>query len=231
LVDLIVTDPPFFDNVHYSELADFFHAWQQLGNTQIPTSTRHPDEVQDRNASSFADKLGAIFKECHRLLKENGLLVFSYHHSRVEGWQALADAVLGSGFAFVNSHPVRGELSVAAPKSQAKEPIQLDIILVCRKRQPGWQPCDVDEALKVAEMKIQRLLRAGFRLSRNDCKIIVLGQVLTTLSNASDFEACSAAIASLVDRSSAFGLHHDDKTNRQEPVGLLPLFEGLSNGD
>ena len=29
-IDLIVTDPPFFDNVHYSELADFFHAWQQL---------------------------------------------------------------------------------------------------------------------------------------------------------------------------------------------------------
>ena len=29
-VDLVVTDPPFFDNVHYSELADFFFAWQQL---------------------------------------------------------------------------------------------------------------------------------------------------------------------------------------------------------
>ena len=29
-VDLIVTDPPFFDNVHYSELADFFHVWQEL---------------------------------------------------------------------------------------------------------------------------------------------------------------------------------------------------------
>ena len=29
-VDLVLTDPPFFDNVHYSELADFFYAWQQL---------------------------------------------------------------------------------------------------------------------------------------------------------------------------------------------------------
>ena len=35
-VDLIVTDPPFFDNVHYSELADFFHAWQQL--SRIPSA-------------------------------------------------------------------------------------------------------------------------------------------------------------------------------------------------
>src|SRR5260370_42656482 len=58
-IDLIVTDPPFFDNVHYSELADFFHAWQQLGNAGLPKSTRHPGEVQDKNPSLFAAKLGA----------------------------------------------------------------------------------------------------------------------------------------------------------------------------
>jgi putative DNA methylase len=29
-VDAVVTDPPFYDNVHYSELADFFHVWQRL---------------------------------------------------------------------------------------------------------------------------------------------------------------------------------------------------------
>jgi putative DNA methylase len=42
-VDIVVTDPPFFDNVHYSELADFFHAWQQLdgaGNCRFEGSTR-----------------------------------------------------------------------------------------------------------------------------------------------------------------------------------------------
>ena len=38
-VDLVVTDPPFFDNVHYSELADFFFAWQQLPNGG--TRTKH----------------------------------------------------------------------------------------------------------------------------------------------------------------------------------------------
>ena len=29
-VDAIITDPPFFDNVHYSQLADFFHVWQRF---------------------------------------------------------------------------------------------------------------------------------------------------------------------------------------------------------
>src|SRR5262249_27759459 len=134
-IDLIVTDPPFFDNVHYSELADFFHAWQQLASNPGASggSTRRPREVQDSDAHRFAAKLQGVFRECRRILKDDGLMVFSYHHSRDQGWKALAQAVLGAGFAVVNSQPVKAELSVATPKSQAKEPIQLDIIIVCRK--------------------------------------------------------------------------------------------------
>ena len=135
-IDLIVTDPPFFDNVHYSELADFFHAWRQLSpdsGAAGTTTTRHPAEVQDADADGFAAKLRGVFRECRRILKNDGLLVFTYHHSRDEGWIALADAVLGAGFTVVNCQPVKAEMSVATPKSQAKEPIQLDIIIVCRK--------------------------------------------------------------------------------------------------
>ncbi|HQU41424.1 MAG TPA: hypothetical protein PK867_01375, partial [Pirellulales bacterium] len=82
-IDLAITDPPFFDNVHYSELADFFYAWQQLdGNAHEPATTRSADEVQDTRAAQFAAKLAAVFRECHRILRDDGLLVFTYHHSR-----------------------------------------------------------------------------------------------------------------------------------------------------
>ena len=122
-IDLVVTDPPFFDNVHYSELADFFHAWRQLtmnAEADGRTSTRSPKEIQDADADHFAAKLKAVFQECHRVLKDDGLLVFTYHHSRDEGWTALAEAILGAGFTVVNSQPVKAEMSVATPKSQAK---------------------------------------------------------------------------------------------------------------
>jgi putative DNA methylase len=119
-IDLVVTDPPFFDNVHYSELADFFHAWRQLTPQAQPgdaQTTRSPSEVRDTDADQFAAKLQNVFRECHRVLKDEGLLVFTYHHSRDEGWKALAEAVLGSGFAVVNTQPVKAEMSVATPKS------------------------------------------------------------------------------------------------------------------
>jgi putative DNA methylase len=186
-VELIVTDPPFFDNVHYSELADFFHAWQRIGD-DCPGSTRNCSEVQDSDAANFARKLRDVFSECHRILTDDGLLVFTYHHSRDDGWTALADAILGAGFRVVNSQPVKAEMSVATPKSQAKEPIQLDIVVVCRKIDTvGDRINDTPlEAIIAARTKLQRLRRAGLSLSRNDRKVVLYGQLLTTVISTAD---------------------------------------------
>ncbi|MEX2053116.1 MAG: hypothetical protein WD898_02735, partial [Candidatus Paceibacterota bacterium] len=118
-VDLIVTDPPFFDNVHYSELADFFYVWihKLLGSlSPLPTSTtRSPGEVQDSRIEDFRIKLCGIFKECHRVMKRDGLLIFTYHHSRIEGWVALYEALSTAGFEIACIHPVKSEMAVSIP--------------------------------------------------------------------------------------------------------------------
>ena len=181
-VDFVVTDPPFFDNVHYSELADFFHAWQVLhprGFILEAATTRHAREVQDTDADAFASKLRAVFAECHRVLKDDGLLVFSYHHSRADGWASLAEAVFGADFSVVEAHPVRAEMSGATPKSQASEPIQLDVLIVCRKRARDARPVRAAElawtqAERVARERCARLTTAGFTLSRHD-RLVVRG--------------------------------------------------------
>jgi len=177
-IDVVVTDPPFFDNVHYSELADFFYAWQQLTNNEREQTTRSPGEVQDTKAEKFTEKLERVFKECHRVLKDEGLLVFTYHHSRAEGWTSVFNALHEANFSIVNSHPVKSEMSVATPKSQAKEPINFDIVIVCRKKSGLLESTTVDEALQSAKDKIVRLQKAGFRLSKNDLKIIVYSQIM-----------------------------------------------------
>jgi putative DNA methylase len=202
-IDLIVTDPPFFDNVHYSELADFFFAWQQLGtnaHANLASTTRSPSEVQDSDADRFAAKLMTVFRECRRILKDDGLLAFTYHHSRREGWKAVADAIVGAGFSVINSQPVKAEMSVATPKSQAKEPIQLDIIIVARKKDSSepYEPQSVSGAIDAAKSKLRRLQEAGFKLSRNDRKIVLFGQLLPTLMSASDTDVIAQAVDSEV---------------------------------
>jgi len=211
-MDLIVTDPPFFDNVHYSELADFFYAWQQTGDAK---TTRSEREVQDPDVYKFAAKLRSVYRECHRVLKHDGIFVFTYHHSRDEGWTAVADAILGADFLVVNSHPVKAEMSVATPKSQAKEPIQLDIVIVCRKTQADCKPKRISpkQAVVSAKSKLKRLHEVGIKLSRSDCRIVMFGQLLTTLRSASEVDQ----IIKHVDRESAKPLDFDPIPSYQPP--------------
>ena len=149
-------------------------------------TTRHQREVQDTEADQFAEKLGRVFAECRRVLKDEGLVVFTYHHSRPEGWSSLAQAIYGAGFSVVQAHPVKAELSLATPKSQAKEPIQLDIIFVCQKREqdprePMKPILALEQTATLARDKLDRLRRLGLTLSQNDCRVTVVSQFLAFL--------------------------------------------------
>lgn len=191
-VDFIITDPPFFDNVHYSELADFFYVWQAhhflSQEMDSVVTTRHPEEVQSTDSVSFTKNLQRVFKECNRVLKDQGLLVFSYHHSREEGWASLAEAVMGAGYEFVQAYPIRSEMSVAVPKSQTKQPINYDIILVCRKcgfveRRRNEQTVALNLATVFATFKVAQLNKSDKKLSKGDIRIILYSELLVFLSH------------------------------------------------
>jgi putative DNA methylase len=222
-VDLVVTDPPFFDNVHYSELADFFYAWQQIEPERQETdrTTRSRDEVQDSDSEGFSRKLRGVFEECHRVLKDGGLLAFTYHHSRDEGWTALAQAIFGAGFVVVNSQPVKSEMSVATPKAQAKDPIQLDIVLVCRKASDSRlpPPPSIEGMVASAKAKLHRLATVGLKLSGNDRRIVLFGQLLGLVRTMDDAER----MASLIESNSAAVLAEDLE---QEVTRALPKSKG-----
>ena len=201
-IDVVITDPPFFDNVHYSQLADFFHVWQRhvLGTSRCRTETTRSDrEVQQTDAGDFTARLGDVWKECARVLKPGGLLVFTYHHSRPEGWHSILDALTGADFAIVAAHPIKAEMSSAMPKNQAREPIDLDIIVVCRNRQEVRSPPPTCEdawtqALEVAGEQINRLRRVSRTLSRNDLRVVVMAQIIRFLSACVENRAACAFI-------------------------------------
>ena len=191
-VDVVVTDPPFFDNVHYSQLADFFFAWQRLILDDSPShranTTRSSSEVQNSDAKMFTERLTLVLQETTRVLKDSGLLVFTYHHSRWEGWRSVLNAIATAGYRIEACHPVKAEMSVATPKHQAKAPINFDIIMVCRKSQS--EPTGADAvrgltlapALERAESQIVRLQAGGWNLSRNDIGVVVMAQAVAEIS-------------------------------------------------
>ena len=216
-VDVVVTDPPFFDNVHYSQLADFFYVWQRLILDEYPShqadTTRSKSEVQNSDARAFTKRLTLVLKESARVLKDSGLLVFTYHHSRWEGWRSVLNSVEEAGFRIEACHPVKAEMSVATPKHQAKAPINFDVIMVCRKKQPRTARTNIKECLTLgsafdrAEAQIDRLRRSGWKLSRNDIAVMVMAQVVAEVSRQTEkhateqfFEETKRSVSQAIDR-------------------------------
>jgi putative DNA methylase len=192
-VDAVVTDPPFFDNVHYSELADFFFVWQQhiegLATAAFSArrTTRSDREVQSPNVEVFTQNLGKVFREANRVLRDDGILAFTYHHSRTDGWSSVLEALSRASFVISAVQPIKAEMSVAMPKNQAKEPIDLDVVIVCRKRDnnlllPWVDVADLQRVVTQSRSQVERFVRAGRRLSRNDVRVIVMAQLLKRLS-------------------------------------------------
>jgi len=182
-VDLVVTDPPFFDNVHYSQLADFFYYWlNQLLQIAPSSTTRSAAEVQDTDASLFTTKLTSVFAECRRVLKDDGLFAFTYHHARHDGWTAVHRAIRHSGLVCVQSFPVKAEMAVSMVLQQAKSPIHLDLVLICRKAQGvPVEKTDIDPLPKAVSRSAEQasaLTAANIAVSLSDAKVILMGQLL-----------------------------------------------------
>lgn len=183
-VDAVVTDPPYFDFVHYSELSDFFFAWLTLAlKKKYPwmrkENSSDDGEVQHKNPKTFARQLGRVFTECHRVLKDDGIMAFSFHHSRPDGWSAIFEAIAEAGFQVTASHPVHAELKGASPKSSAKNPISLDAILVCRKAPKHKLPVATDFQFDaVSRTAVARFETNGMTLTDGDRFVIGAGLLL-----------------------------------------------------
>ena len=187
-VDAVVTDPPYFDFIHYSELSDFFFAWLSPAlRDRYAWFDRYdsssPGEVQHSDPRAFARQLSSVLVECRRVLKQDGVLAFTFHHSREDGWAAIYEAIRIAGLEVVAAHPVHGELRAASPKTAAKDPISLDAILVCRKHKLRSVLSYNAGAVISKALEFARVLsKGGMKISLSDCFVIAASQTLVAAS-------------------------------------------------
>lgn len=184
-VDFVITDPPYFDFIHYSELSDFFYAWlSPILKDRYPyfesDNSRRKNEVQQTDPVVFSQLLGNVFKEAYRVTKEEGKLVFSFHHSRIDGWTAIANSIKQSGFYIEEVFPVHAELMASTPKAKTKEPISIDAIIICSKKKSDYSEIF---AKRNTNSYIKILSNTGKSLSRSDLFVISASQCLPLIVN------------------------------------------------
>ena len=144
-VDHVVTDPPYADAVQYSELADFFFVWlrEALGADGLfaPDESPKSAEVVQNKARGMSDDdfhagLAGVFRQCHRVMRDDGRLVFTFHHSQRSQWEKLIEALHEADFELIGAHPVasEGTRSGNLVFHTNRNSAAYDIVHVCRKR-------------------------------------------------------------------------------------------------
>ena len=152
-IDLVVTDPPFGDNIQYAELSDYFYVWircvlskwhpeqfsSSLTNKSLEAVTNVSREPTD--ADLFYQRLlTQCWREARRLLKPGGLLAFTFHHSEDEPWVAVLESLFDAGFYLEATYPVRSDESKGDKAQFGSQKIEYDVIHVCRKRTEEPKP-------------------------------------------------------------------------------------------
>ena len=150
-VDFVVTDPPYYDSVQYSDLAAFFRVWlARLLPREVDWRYEEADSAVATKAANgdtgFMAVLAGIFRECGRVLKPGaGRMVFTFHHWDPNAWSELTLALRDAGFRLVNRYVVFSENPISVHIANLNS-IKHDAILVLALKADAavgrWQPTD-----------------------------------------------------------------------------------------
>jgi adenine-specific DNA methylase len=176
-IDLVLTDPPYFDYIAYSELGHFYVPWLvRFGLVEATYLDKFPDGQlaslsRCENAMAiFADHLAAAFREIARVCRPSARIVFTYQNLDGRGWKALARAMAQAGMIPFQAFPLFGDSGVSLHKHANS--ISWDCVLVCRYGVPIRLP-DIDGKANengrvFADAWVRRLRRQGHALSPGD---------------------------------------------------------------
>lgn len=158
-IDAVVMDPPYYDNVQYAELSDFFYVWlkrtaghvfPELFRRQLtdkeneavanPAKFRGQKGARALAGRDYQQRMAAIFAECRRVLKPDGIMTLMFTHKATGAWDALTTGLMDAGFAITASWPINTEAG-GSLHIRDKAAANSTVFLACRPR-PATNPVD-----------------------------------------------------------------------------------------
>jgi len=189
--DVVVTDPPYYDAIPYSDLMDFFYLWLRrtlnglsdvtdsaFGNTLGPKwdhdsndgeliddASRHEGD-SDRSKSVYEDGMTRAFQACHSALTPSGRLVVVFANKQPDAWEALVSGLIRAGFVVDGSWPIQTEMATRM-RAKTSAALASSVWLVCKKRpdaaRPGWDNRVLQEMRERIQDRLRDFWDAGIR--------------------------------------------------------------------
>lgn len=188
--DAVITDPPYYDNISYSDLSDFFYVWlkRSVGflfpeHLEGELTPKHREAIVapyrhggDKNAARefYEREMAWAFAEAHRVLKPSAPLVCVYAHKTTLGWASLVESLRRARFMITEAWPLDTEMTTAL-KSETSS-LASSIFLVARRRdgdevgQHAVVRRELDESITE---RLERLVTAG--VTGSDLVIAAIG--------------------------------------------------------
>ena len=150
-VNLIVTDPPYYNAIPYADTSDFFYVWNKRNGftpetlgSQTPESVVPKDEELIQHAARFGgsdakakayytDGMTKAFEKAHRAVSDDAPFVVVFAHKEPDAWETLLRAIVGAGFTVTASWPIDTE-KPNRPRGMNSAALATSLWLVCRKR-------------------------------------------------------------------------------------------------
>jgi adenine-specific DNA methylase len=202
-VQAVVIDPPYGDNIIYSEISDAFYVWQrQYLNDVFPdkfssTETNKEDEAVENPGlgeevlenttprQHYEDRMRSIFSEAYRVLEPGGVITIYFTDKEIGAWDSLTMSIMDSGFTITATHTISSE-TPSRIGVQGQSSADSSLLLTCRKpahsksesRQPTlWS--DIRERTRnAARKKATELLDSNLNLTKTDVIIGAFGPTL-----------------------------------------------------
>ena len=176
-IDVIVMDPPYYDNVMYAELSDFFYVWlkrtaghvfpelfrRQLTDKESEAVANPARFAGEKGARALAgrdyqERMATIFAECRRVLKANGIMTLMFTHKATGAWDALTKGLIEAGFVITASWPINTEAG-GSLHIRNKAAANSTVFLACRPR-PREAATEVRDAVTYWEDVEPRVAQA-----------------------------------------------------------------------
>jgi len=142
--DAVITDPPYYDAVPYSDLSDYFYVWLRRAIGEVhpealatEVTPKRSEMVQNpahnKSAAFFESAMSSAFGEMHRVLKDQGILVLVFAHKSTAAWETLLKALLDNNLVVTASWPIETE-KPGRTRAIGSAALASSVFIVCRKR-------------------------------------------------------------------------------------------------
>lgn len=169
--DIVLTDPPYFSDVQYGELARLFHVWLSI---YAPLKT--PDEILEAvpntvrgvSISEYETTVAQCLAESRRTLRADGRLILTFHNKKLAAWRALAGALQRAGFdvrALAVVHAENGNDHCKRDVDAMLHDLVLECAPACARNRPpslAFEPKTIAEKnLAAIGLSVAESIRAG----------------------------------------------------------------------